>query len=154
MAGSGEKTKFDVATPVLLVSDIASTMRWYATHLGFEVQGVPESPPHTFGFLNKGDVQIFLQQLDGYRKPDLYGQREGGVWSVYLRMQGVRELFDVVVASGEPGGPSRLKPHPGGMLKAADALGVAPRDCLVIGDREDADGVAAQAAGMAFRLVG
>ena len=56
----------------------------------------PESPPHTFGFLNKGDVQIFLQQLDGYRKPDLYGQREGGVWSVYLRMQGVRELFDVL----------------------------------------------------------
>jgi len=66
---------------------------------------------------------------------------------------GARELFDVVVASGEPGGPSRLKPHPEGMLKAADALGVAPRDCLVIGDREDADGVAAQAAGMAFRLV-
>jgi HAD superfamily hydrolase (TIGR01549 family) len=70
-----------------------------------------------------------------------------------LAALGARELFDVVVGSGEPGGPSRLKPHPGGMLKAADALGVAPRDCLVIGDREDADGLAAQAAGMAFRLV-
>jgi uncharacterized glyoxalase superfamily protein PhnB len=38
-------------------------------------------------------VEIFLQQLEGYEKPDRYEDREGGVWSVYLRMQGVRELF-------------------------------------------------------------
>ena len=88
--------RFDTAIPVLLVGDIASTMRWYATHLGFDVHGVPESPPHAFGFLNKGHIQIFLQQLDGFRKPDLYDQREGGVWNVYLRVNGVRELFDAL----------------------------------------------------------
>lgn len=38
-------------------------------------------------------MEIFLQQLDGYRKPDLYDEREGGVWSVYFQTQGVRELF-------------------------------------------------------------
>jgi putative hydrolase of the HAD superfamily len=70
-----------------------------------------------------------------------------------LRSLDSLELFDVVVASGEPGGPDRLKPHPSGMLRAADQLGVSAADCLVIGDRKDADGVAAQAAGMAFRLV-
>jgi HAD superfamily hydrolase (TIGR01549 family) len=63
-------------------------------------------------------------------------------------------LFDVVVASGEPGGPLRLKPHPSGMLRAAAALGVAPERCLVIGDRHDADGLAAESAGMAFRFMG
>lgn len=62
-------------------------------------------------------------------------------------------LFDVVVASGENGGPTRLKPHPDGMLRAARALGVEPSRCLVIGDRDDADGAAARAAGMAFRRV-
>jgi HAD superfamily hydrolase (TIGR01549 family) len=62
-------------------------------------------------------------------------------------------LFDVVVASGESGGPVRLKPHPDGMLRAARALGVEPARCLVIGDRDDADGEAARAAGMAFRRV-
>ncbi len=62
-------------------------------------------------------------------------------------------LFDVVVASGENGGPTRLKPHPDGMLRAARALGVEPARCLVIGDRDDADGAAARAAGMAFRRV-
>jgi len=62
-------------------------------------------------------------------------------------------LFDVVVASGEQGGPKRLKPHPDGYLEAARRLGVEPGDCLVIGDREDADGAAARAAGMGFRRV-
>ncbi|MCC6215577.1 MAG: HAD-IA family hydrolase [Polyangiaceae bacterium] len=70
-----------------------------------------------------------------------------------LEALGVRELFDVVVASGEPGGPSRLKPSPDGYRLAAERLGVEPGRCLVIGDRDDADGAAARALGMAFRLV-
>src|SRR5690606_40516027 len=53
---------------------------------------------------------------------------------------------------GESGGPSALKPAPDGYLKAALSLGVSPEHCLVIGDRDDADGAAARAAGMAFRL--
>ena len=96
MASESAKTTFDGATPVFLVSDVASTMRWYSIHLGFNVRGVPDSPPHNFGFLTKDNVTIFLQQLDGYRKPDVYDKREGGVWSVYLQVQGVRELYDVL----------------------------------------------------------
>jgi HAD superfamily hydrolase (TIGR01549 family) len=61
--------------------------------------------------------------------------------------------FDVIVANGEDGGPSRLKPDPEGYLLAATRLGVAPAACLVIGDRDDADGAAARAAGMQFRWV-
>jgi putative hydrolase of the HAD superfamily len=70
-----------------------------------------------------------------------------------LEALGASRLFDVVVASGEPDGPPRLKPHPGGMLRAASALGIDPARCLVIGDRPDADGRAASAAGMAFRHI-
>ena len=92
----GGKMQLQGATPVFLVSDIESTMKWYSTCLGFNVRGVPESPPHDFGFLSKDNVGIFLQQLDGYQKPDLYDKREGGVWSVYIQVQGVRELFDAV----------------------------------------------------------
>jgi HAD superfamily hydrolase (TIGR01549 family) len=61
--------------------------------------------------------------------------------------------FDVLVANGEAGGPSRLKPAPDGYLAAAQRLGVSPEACLVIGDRKDADGKAAAAAGMQFRLI-
>lgn len=66
---------------------------------------------------------------------------------------GVAELFDRVVASGEPGGPNKLKPAPDGYLLAAEVLGVEPSRCLVIGDRNDADGAAAKASGMEFRLI-
>ncbi len=70
-----------------------------------------------------------------------------------LEALGLRDLFEVVVANGDPGGPTRLKPAPDGFLAAASALGVAPEECLVIGDRTDADGAAARAAGMRFRRV-
>lgn len=65
----------------------------------------------------------------------------------------VSNLFDRVIASGEPEAPKRLKPAPDGCLLAAKALGVEPSRCLVIGDRIDADGAAAKAAGMEFRQV-
>ena len=70
-----------------------------------------------------------------------------------LAALGAADLFDAVVAAGEPDGPARLKPAPDGYLRAAGALGVAPAECLVIGDRDDADGEAARRAGMAFRRV-
>ena len=66
---------------------------------------------------------------------------------------GARSLFDVVVANGESNGPRRLKPDPEGYLHAAELLKVQPARCLVIGDRDDADGEAARAAKMSFRLV-
>lgn len=70
-----------------------------------------------------------------------------------LSALGARGLFDVVVASGEPDGPRRLKPDPDGYLRAARTLRVSPERCLVIGDRPDADGAAARTAGMAFRRI-
>jgi HAD superfamily hydrolase (TIGR01549 family) len=71
-----------------------------------------------------------------------------------LTALGAVHLFDVVVSSGETAGLTRLKPCPDAFLLAATKLGVAPEHCLVIGDRDDADGAAARAGGMSFRLVG
>lgn len=71
-----------------------------------------------------------------------------------LEAMGLLDLFDVLVANGEHSAVRRLKPAPDGYLQAAAELGVAPAECLVLGDRDDADGEAARRAGMAFRLVG
>lgn len=70
-----------------------------------------------------------------------------------LRALGIDDLFDCVVANGEPGGPPRMKPDPAGYLEAARQLGIPPDECLVVGDRDDADGEAARRAGMPFRRV-
>lgn len=70
-----------------------------------------------------------------------------------LEALGAAGLFDLVVAPGETSAPLRLKPHPGGVLRAAATLGVDPSRCLMIGDRLDTDGAVAKNAGMAFRLI-
>jgi FMN phosphatase YigB (HAD superfamily) len=70
-----------------------------------------------------------------------------------LAALGATLLFDLVVSNGEPGGPSNLKPDPEGYLSAASRLGIEPGRCLVIGDRDDADGEAARAAGMGLCLI-
>jgi len=70
-----------------------------------------------------------------------------------LKALGVTDLFDQVVANGETKELTRLKPSPDGYLLAAQRLGCQPPQCLVIGDRDDADGAAARAAGMQLRLI-
>ncbi|HSE52947.1 MAG TPA: VOC family protein [Gemmatimonadales bacterium] len=85
-------------TPVFLVGDIAATMRWYREALGFEADAVPRTPPHAFCILRRDEVEIFLQQLTGYQRPDLYEEREGGVWSAYLHTEDVRALYEAVKA--------------------------------------------------------
>lgn len=70
-----------------------------------------------------------------------------------LSALGAGALFDAVVANGEPDGPGRLKPWPDGYVMAAERLGVSAAECLIIGDRTDADGEAARRAGMRFRRV-
>jgi uncharacterized glyoxalase superfamily protein PhnB len=37
-----------------------------------------------------------LQRIEGYEKPDLYQRRDGGVWDAYIRVEGVKELFESV----------------------------------------------------------
>lgn len=76
-------------------------MRWYEANLGFKADPFPESPPHVFCILRKDDVEIMLQRFAAYEKPDLYTRRDGGVWDVYVRVEGVRELFEGVSKAGE-----------------------------------------------------
>jgi uncharacterized glyoxalase superfamily protein PhnB len=96
MSHTTAPAKLRSATPVFLVDDIEKTMRWYKGTLDFEADPFPEGPPHAFCILRKDEVTIFLQQLAGYQKPDLYHQRKGGVWSVYLHTQGIEELYDAL----------------------------------------------------------
>jgi catechol 2,3-dioxygenase-like lactoylglutathione lyase family enzyme len=90
------KPRITEAVPVFLVGDVARAMRWYRDQLGFAVRAVPPSPPHTFGIMTRDDVTIFLQQLEGYVRPDRYAEREGGVWNVYLQTNDVGALFEAV----------------------------------------------------------
>jgi len=70
-----------------------------------------------------------------------------------LECLGVRDPFSVVVSSCDPQ-VRRFKPDPAGFLHAARELGSNPETTLVIGDRDDADGAGARAAGMRYLGIG
>lgn len=85
------------AVPTFLAADVAATARWYVEHLGFRIAGhVPDREPFVYASVQREDAEIMLLSLPGYRKPDLSALRPSGVWDAYIRMQGVRALYDTV----------------------------------------------------------
>ena len=64
-----------------------------------------------------------------------------------LAATGLQALLPVVVITDLLGGRAARKPHPGGLLLAAEKLGVPPHRLLVIGDRPGKDVAVAAAVG-------
>jgi catechol 2,3-dioxygenase-like lactoylglutathione lyase family enzyme len=85
------------SVPVFLVDDVNRTAAWYAEHLGFTVAGMfPPRPPASWASLQRDRAEIMLQRLAGYQPPRVYDRRPGGVWHAYIRMSGVRQLYQSV----------------------------------------------------------
>ena len=84
------------SAPCFAVADISQTIRWYEEKLGFESDPFPANEPYVFAILRRDNIEIMLQRLENYQKPDLYSLRSGGVWNVYMRMSGVKQFYDEV----------------------------------------------------------
>lgn len=103
--------EFQSVTPVFAVSDISATIRWYEEQLGFIGDPFPENEPYVFAILRRDDVEIMLQRIEGYEKPDLYNSRSGGVWDAYVRVEGVKDLFESVKGEATIVQPLRRQPY-------------------------------------------
>jgi len=66
------------------------------SRLAFKGNPFPETEPYAFGILVRDGIEIMLQQLEGYDKPDLYQLRADGIWDVYIRMDGVKDFYESV----------------------------------------------------------
>jgi uncharacterized glyoxalase superfamily protein PhnB len=93
------------------VADISATIRWYEEQLGFIGDPFPQNEPYVFAILTRDDVEIFLQRVEGYQKPNLYDARAGGVWDVYIRTEGVKDLYKSVRDEAEILQPLRRQPY-------------------------------------------
>ena len=71
-------------------------MRWYEQKLGFDGHPFPANEPHAFCILVRDQIEIILQRIEVYEKPDLYNSRGGGVWDAYIRMRGVKEFYESI----------------------------------------------------------
>ena len=99
------------SAPCFPVADVGSTMRWYEERLGFVGHPFPENEPHAFGILGRDQIEIMLQRIEGYQKPNLYNERAGGVWDAYIRMQGVKEFYESIKDGVEILRPLQKQPY-------------------------------------------
>lgn len=99
------------ATPCFPVPDIGATMNWYQRHLGFAPDPFPQHEPYVFCILRRDNIEIFLQLVEGYQKPDLYRQRSGGVWDAYISVKGVKDLYEAVRNEVEIVTPLHKQPY-------------------------------------------
>ena len=88
--------EFQGVTPVFAVADISATIRWYEEKLGFSGSAFPDHEPYVFAIMHRDKIEIMLQRVEGYQKPDIYNSRDGGVWDAYFRIEGVKDFFESV----------------------------------------------------------
>lgn len=100
------------AVPTFLVDDVAATGRWYVGELGFAIAGrFPERPPYAYMSLQLGPAELMLLSLPGYVKPDLRAQRPAGLWDAYIRMDGVRTVYQALAGRPCVQMPLRQQPY-------------------------------------------
>ena len=84
--------------PVLRVADVARSMEWYQTTLGFEADPFPATPPHQFAILRQDSAELMLRRGSSTAR----SQPRAYDWDVYLRIDNprMREVFAAFQARG------------------------------------------------------
>lgn len=93
------------------VADVGATIRWYEEQLGFIGDPFPAAEPYLFAIVYRDQIEIMLQRVEGYQKPDLYSLRGGGVWDAYIRTEGVKDLYESVIEEATIVNPLHRQPY-------------------------------------------
>lgn len=90
-------TEFASLTPNLVVRDIAASTAFYRDVLGFSVkQTVPDTSPFVFVWLERGKVQVFLNDRATVRQELPAAAANPGGGGLFIVVEGLDELHDVV----------------------------------------------------------
>ncbi len=109
--------------PCFAVSDVGTTARWYEKELGFTYHGFPETEPYAFAIMWRDGIEIMLQRIEGYVKPEIYERRAGGVWDAYIRMAEVQNFYEAVRSRVEVIMPLCKQPYGDWEFELRDANG-------------------------------
>lgn len=94
--------KFQKLTPNLVVRDVAASMKFYQTVLGFQPAiTVPEQAPYVFGSVTNGGVEIFFndQKAVAADYPALGTKPIGGALTLFIEVDGIEETLAAVQKS-------------------------------------------------------
>ena len=95
--------KFQKLTPNLVVRDVAASMKFYQTVLGFQSAiTVPEQPPYVFGSVTNGGVEIFFndQKAVAADYPALGAKAIGGSLTLFIEVEGIEQILAAVKNAG------------------------------------------------------
>jgi PhnB protein len=95
--------KFQKLTPNLVVRDVARNMEFYRSTLGFQTGfTVPDQPPHVFGSVTSGGVEIFFndQKAVAEEYPALGAKPIGGSLTLFIEVEGIEEVLAAVQKAG------------------------------------------------------
>jgi len=94
--------KFQKLTPNLVVRDVAASMEFYRSVLGFRPAiTVPDQPPYVFGSVTSGNVEIFFNDRKAVAAdyPPLEARPAGGALTLFMEVEGVEEVLAAVQKS-------------------------------------------------------
>jgi uncharacterized glyoxalase superfamily protein PhnB len=94
--------KFNKLTPNLVVRDVAASMEFYRSALGFEPAiTVPEQPPYVFGSVTNGNIEIFFneQKAVAAEYPALGSKPIGGSLTLFIEVEGIHDVLAAVQKS-------------------------------------------------------
>ena len=94
--------KFQKLTPNLVVRNVAASIEFYKTVLGFQPAiTVPEQAPYVFGSVTNGSVEIFFndQKAVGADYPALSAKPIGGSLTLFIEVEGIEEVLAAVKKS-------------------------------------------------------
>ena len=94
--------KLNKLTPNLVVRDVAASMEFYRSTLGFQPAiKVPDNPPYVFGSVTNGNVEIFFndQKAVAEEYPPLGAKPIGGALTLFLEVEGIEQILKVVESS-------------------------------------------------------
>jgi hypothetical protein len=106
------RAKLRKSTTVFLVGNIEPAMEWYK-QLGFESEYYPPG----FAILRRDEIEIFLQQQQGYVAPDDPGRRERHAWNVYVITDNVKALYEEFLSLPGVKISRQLRPQDYGMTE-------------------------------------
>jgi len=95
--------KLQKLTPNLVVRDVAASMEFYASVLGFaKTITVPDQAPYVFGAVSGGGVEIFFndQKAVAAEYPALGAKPIGGSLTLFLEVEGIEEALAAVRKCG------------------------------------------------------
>jgi len=95
--------KYQKLTPNLVVRDVAASVNFYCSVLGFQPgMKVPDAPPYVFASVVKDNVEIFFNDHKAMEEdyPALLSRTIGGTLTLYVEVEGIEDILRQVEKAG------------------------------------------------------